>query len=270
MYRQKKFIMKNYMEIEIFPRPEKVKPYSRAKRVVGTSPAQKRLNDKKSIKYLNRLVHMNFDEKDLFVDLTFNNKNLPKDRLDAIQVVKNYIARIRRMRKKRGLPDLKYIYVVSDSDTFGNKKRLHVHMIMNGELDRDEVEKAWKCGYCQTDRLQPNEYGVTGKVMYMAKQSKGERRWSASKNLDKPVAIVSDKAISRAKAESMERNPEDKAFFEKLYPGWTFTDCIVEYPDEEGLKRGTSFLIRMRKEKNNESKRVFERIRKTSLQGEAT
>lgn len=266
MYRQKKYIMKEYMEVEIFPLPENVKPYKRAKKITGTSPAQKRLNDKKAIRYFNRLVHTNFDENDLFVDLTFNNENLPANRDDAIRIVKNYIARIRRLRKRKKLSEMKYVYVTSDSDDMGNKKRLHIHMIMNGGLDRDEVEKTWNCGYCQTDRLQPNEYGVTGKVMYMARQSKGDRMWSASKNLEKPVAIVSDKAISRGKAEAMERNPEDRAFFEKLYPGWTFTDCIVEYPDDDGLKRGTSFLIRMRKEKNNESKRVSKRIRTPNVQ----
>ena len=66
--------------------------------------------------------------------------------------------------------------------------------------------------------------------------------------------------------EVIERNPEDRAFFEKLYPGWTFTDCIVEYPDDNGLKRGTSFFIRMRKEKSNESKRVSKRIRTPNVQ----
>lgn len=248
MYRQKKYVLKKYLEIEIFVMPEKMKPYSRAKKIQETSPAQRKFNDKKSIKYFNRLVHKNFDENDVFVDLTFNNENLPQTRAEAIRKVKNYIERIKRKRKKENLPELKYVYVISDSDELGNKKRLHVHMIMSGDLDRDEVEKLWKEGYSQTDRLQPNEYGVTGKVMYMARQSKGDRMWSASKNLEKPIAIVSDKAITRSKAEAMERNPEDRAFFEKLYPGWTFTDCIVEYPDNEGFKRGTSFFIRMRKE----------------------
>lgn len=88
MYRQKKYIMKNYMEIEIFPLPEKVKPYPRAKKIAGTSPAQKRLNDKKAVKYFNRLVHTNFDHNDLFVDLTFNNENLPANRDEAMRTVK--------------------------------------------------------------------------------------------------------------------------------------------------------------------------------------
>lgn len=246
MYRQKKYIMGNFLEVEIFPMSERSKPYSRAKREKESSPAQKKLNSKKSQRHFNRLAHINFTENDLFVDLTFNPENLPKDRSGAIRAIKNYIARVKRYRKKHGLSPIKYIYTVSSHDTYGEKKRLHVHMIMSG-MDRDAAEKLWGLGYCDTDRLQFNECGVTGKVLYMARQEKGERTWASSKNLKKPEPIVSDKAITRAKAEKMERNPEDREFFEKMFKGWTFTDCIVEHMDEEGLKLGTSFLIRMRK-----------------------
>ena len=103
--------MKEYMEVEIFPLPENVKPYKRAKKITGTSPAQKRLNDKKAIRYFNRLVHTNFDENDLFVDLTFNNENLPANRDDAIRIVKNYIARIRRLRKRKKLSEIPYVWL---------------------------------------------------------------------------------------------------------------------------------------------------------------
>lgn len=246
MYRQKKYDLGKFLEVEIFRMPEQAKPFSRAKRIKESTPAQKKLNNKKAIKYLNRLVHKNFDEEDLTVELTFDEKHLPQAGADAHRIIKNYIARLRRFRRRNGLPELKYIAVISDCDELGNKKRLHAHMFISG-MDRDTVEKLWKCGWCNTDRIQFNEYGAAGKVHYMARQSKGAKLWFASRNLDKPEAVVSDKAITRAKAEHMERDPEDRAFFEKLYPGWTFTDCIVEHMDDEGLKRGTSFLIRMRK-----------------------
>lgn len=251
MYRQKKYDMGLFMEVEIFPFPENKKPYARARKQKESSPAQKKLNNKKSQRHLNRLVHTNFHEGDLFIDLTLDEKNIPENRQGVIRLVKNYIARLRRYRKKQGLPELKYIYVVSDSDGFERKKRLHVHMIINA-MDRNVAEELWGHGYCDTDRLQFNEYGVTGKVIYMARQAKGERTWAASRNLKKVSVVISDKAITRAKAEKMERTPEDRNLFEKLYPGWIFTDCIVEYQDEEGLKRGTSFLVRMRKEKNKD------------------
>lgn len=125
MYRQKKYILKKYLEIEVFLMPEKTKPFSKAKKIQETSPAQKKLNNKKSIKYFNRLIHKNFDENDLAVDLTFDEKHLPANRAEAIRKVKNYIERVRRKRRKLGLPELKYVHVISDSDEFGNKISTH-------------------------------------------------------------------------------------------------------------------------------------------------
>ena len=74
-----------------------------------------------------------------------------------MRAVKNYIARIRRLRKKKDLNELKYIYVISDCDDMGNKKRLHVHMIMNGGPDRDEIEKR----HGITDTARPTGYSQT-------------------------------------------------------------------------------------------------------------
>ena len=271
MYRQKKYDLGAYLEVEIFPFDENLRTYERARKTKESSPAQKKLNNKKSQRHFNRLVHTNFRQGDLFIDLTFDEKNIPENRQGVIRCVKNYIARLKRYRKKHNMPELKYIYVVSNSDEFGNKKRLHAHMIINA-MDRDIAEELWGHGYCNTDKLQFNEYGVTGKVLYMARQAKGERTWAASRNLKKVSVVTSDKAITKAKAEKIERNPEDRSFFEKLYPGWTFTDCVVEYQDDEGLKRGSSFFIRMRKEvKRNENKRrINEHGRKLQKQSHGT
>ena len=202
MYRQKKYDMGEYLEVEIFPFEENRRPYKRAKKTKESSPAQKKLNSKKSQRYFNRLVHTNFHKGDLFIDLTFDEKNIPENRKGVIRHVKNYINRLRRYRKRHGLPELKYIYVVSDSDDYGNKKRLHVHMIINA-MDRDTAEELWGHGYCDTDRLQFNEYGVTGKVIYMARQAKGERTWAGSRNLEK-VSVVTRQSPEQKRKELRE------------------------------------------------------------------
>ena len=100
MYRQKKYDMGSYLEIEIFPFPEHTKPYDRARKQKESSPAQKNLNTKKSQRHFNRLVHTNFHEGDLFIDLTFDERNIPQNRQGVIREVKNYIARLRRYRKR--------------------------------------------------------------------------------------------------------------------------------------------------------------------------
>jgi hypothetical protein len=54
---------------------------------------------------------------------------------------------------------------------------------------------------------------------------------------------VSDKAINKTMAERILRDPEDRQFFEKMFPGWIFNDCIIEEDDNNGFR----FYIRMRK-----------------------
>lgn len=244
-YREKKYICKLFMEAEVFIKPEGEKAYKRSTKVNESSQKQKNLNNKKAKRYLVRLVHLNFTEEDIYVDLTYDQENIPLTRGEILKDVKNYLARLRRARKKAGLPPLKYIYVISNTDNNGNKIRYHVHMLINS-MDRDQAEKLWGKGTANTDRLQFNEYGVEGKSLYMANQSKGDKSWGSSIGLIKPEARVKDGRLKPKEIARMENNPEDRAFFEKLYPGWVFTDCIVERENEEG--EGTlRFLIKMRR-----------------------
>lgn len=250
--RQKKYICQNYMEVEAFHISSRIRPFRRSKKIKESTPAQRNLNEKKKQRFFVRLVHLNFFRKDMYVDLTYDKKNIPETRTEILRDIKNYINRLRRWRKKHGLPPLKYIYVISNCDQNGNKVRYHVHMIINN-MDRDVAEQKWNKGYVNAERLQFNEYGVEGKSLYMMRQAKGDRSWGCSLGLKKPEAIVSDNKITGSIARKIERNPEDREFFEKLYPGWTFTDCIVHYPedcnseDDNKYLNGVRFLIRMRR-----------------------
>lgn len=247
MIRQKKYECGQYMDVEIFYISDRMKEIQRECKKYESSPAQKKLNEKKSKRYLTRLVHLNFQPGDLYVDLTFDNDTLPNSREGVQKEVRNYINRLKRWRKKNGLPELKYVYVISDVDQDGNPARYHAHMIIN-KMNRDVAEEKWGKGYANADRLQFNEAGITGKVLYIARQGKGEKTWSSSTNLKKPQPKVSDRKIKLKHIERMIRNPEDRDFFEKLYPGWTFTDCAIE--DSQDRVNGNGVYIRMRKYDN--------------------
>ena len=168
-------------------------------------------------------MHANFTEKDLYVDLTFEGQ-LPRTRQEARRHIVLYIGRLNYWRKKLGLPPLKYLYVISNTDDNGNKVRLHIHMIIN-DMDRDLAERLWRHGRANTDRLQFNEYGVTGKSLYMARQARDvevpedirrdEKSWSCSKNLKNPEPVVSDKAVTPSMVNKMLSNPGDREYFEK-------------------------------------------------------
>lgn len=248
MWRLKEYVCGELKDIEIFVRPEKAKVYKRAKREKESSPSQRNLNDKKSEKYFVRFIHNNFTRKDLFLDLTFEGPFLPKTRKAAIKEFKNYIARINRWRRKHGLKKLKYVYVFSEQDEFGEEARFHFHVVVEN-MDREVLEEKWGLGYANTDRLKFNEIGVQGKTGYMARQggAKSTRTWGSSTGLKKVKAKTSDKEIKKNMITNMERNPEDRVYFEKLFDkkkeGWVFTSCEIK----DNLITGTSFLIKMRK-----------------------
>ena len=244
MIRQKKYECGDYLDIEIFHRPERTKEIKRERKMYESTPAQKNLNTKKAKRYFTRMIHLNFSRGDLYVDLTFEKENLPDSREGVLKEVKNYIKRLRRWRRKQGLPELKYVYVISDVDADGNKARYHTHMIIN-KMDRDVAEQKWGKGYANADRLQFTETGVTGKALYIARQGKGKKTWGSSIGLKKPNPKVTDHKLKKSDIERMKRNPEDRQYFEKLYPGWTFTDCVIE--DDQDRVNGHGVYIRMRR-----------------------
>ena len=124
MLREKKYKCGDFLEVEIFKANNHCKKYKRRKKVQESTPAQRNLNSKKSKRHFIRLVHLNFTNKDLYVDLTYSQENLPSSREEVIRDVKNYIARLKRARNKLGIKEsLKYIYVISNLDTDGNKVR---------------------------------------------------------------------------------------------------------------------------------------------------
>lgn len=251
MLRQKMYETGNFCEIEIYRVSDKCKKFKRKTKVQESTPAQKKLNDKKSQRHFVRKVHLNFTQQDLYIDLTYDQRNIPMTREEVLNDIRNYIKRLKRARKNLGIIEpLKYIYVISNVGNNGNKVRYHVHMIINN-MDRDAAERAWGKGRANTDRLQYNEYGVEGKSLYMARQASGEKAWGCSTNLKKVEASIKDdrRELTRRKLEDMERCPEDREIFERLYPGWTFTQCIIERENEEGVGE-LRFLVKMRRYDN--------------------
>ena len=273
MVRSKLYIMNGYMEMEVFNIPPN-KAMKRQRRITETRPAQRKLNDKNSRKYFARLVNSNFVRSDLAVDLTYDNDNLPETKEEVYRDVKNYINRLKRARAKEGLPPMKYIYVISNCDQYGNETRWHVHMFID-RMDRDIVEQKWGKGYVNAARLQPTATGLTGKAMYVARQKKGERSWGASTNLKKPEAIVSDHKITRRQLEHMATRPDDRQFIERLINNknyeWTLTDCIIERDGRQivmdglmpnSFNNGISLMIRARR---NDGRQTDKKSAVTSL-----
>ena len=201
----------------------------RAKKTNITTEKQARLNHERSLRHLVQLVDGNFSEKDIHLTLTYRNAPTYER---AQKDVRNFLLKVKRLREKREMDALKYIYTI-EGDEDGTKERIHIHLLMNGDMDREELERIWAKGYANADRLRPDENGLEAIARYIAKQQRNKRKWCASRNLKQPKSRTSDSKCSRTRVRRIAydfRN-EAKAEMEKLYPGYQFVKCSVRFSD---------------------------------------
>ena len=243
-YREKRIYSGDFLEVEIYPITQKEKNKSRKKKVKESKLSQKNLNDKNAKKHLIRLINTNFTDEDISLTLTYAEKDLPGSEEESCRDVANYIRRVKRYRKRTGLPELKYIAVIEYKESSGKERgvRIHHHIIMSG-MDRDIAEQIWGKGRANADRLKADEFGYEAIARYITKDPKGSKRWTQSKNLIQPTVRFNDCKYTRRKAESMAAYQDGRAF-EKLYPGYIFTEIKTETND---ITEGTYLYIKMRK-----------------------
>lgn len=243
-YREKRIYSGKMLEVEIYPISLKEKRKSRSKKRKESKIKQKNLNEKNAKKHLVRLLNTNFTDKDISLTLTYDNKNLPKNEDEARRDVVNYIRRLKNYRKRRGLPEIKYVAVIEYREAErGKSVRLHHHLIMDGAVDRDTVERLWKKGRCNADRLRADEFGYEGLARYISKDPKGKKRWTQSRNLVQPTVKINDSKYSRKKVYELFMEKGNARKFEELYPGYLYTDSQTPINDITG----TAVYIKMRR-----------------------
>lgn len=184
---------------------------------------QTRYNRERARRRLALLMDANFGKNDLHVTLTY--RGTPPDYEQARKDVRNYLRAVKRMREKAGLPEMKYIYVLEEEGADGEKRRIHVHLMMTGGVSREALEEKWGRGYANCDRLQPEEgTGLLELARYFTKQGmeKHRRAWSASKNLRQPRTTVSRTRMSNARVRRLcQEMPGSAAeVMGKLYPAY--------------------------------------------------
>ena len=205
-----------------------------------TREAQQRANDERSRIRLTQLVEANFGEQDLALGLSYDGEAPDPERID--KDIRNFFGRVRRVRKKRGLEDMKAIYAIGGDEMPAagySGKRPHVHMIMTGGISRDEIEQLWGHGFANADRLQPRDAGLGGIARYLTKQrqdrrpQKGKKSWRSTRNLKQPVRRSRDAKMtnSRVRRIAYDFRNEAKDVMEKLYPGYALQECEVRYSD---------------------------------------
>ncbi len=233
-------------EVEIYPvfKHRDDIPIPRIK--LDNRKAQNDLNEKNSRKRFIRLVNENFGEGDYWITLTYEDACHPKTEEEAKRNIANYLKRMNRRRKKRGLGNARYIYIMEwEQEPEGT--RCHYHLLVEGGIDRNELEDMWKFAKINdSSRIHPNEEGIAGLAAYMAdkKRRKGSRRWVSSKNLKQPKESVSHSKTRKRQVEKMVRDYEEiRAFFEKdkSWKQYEFVDAEVMYN-----KFNCAFYIRIK------------------------
>lgn len=232
IYAVKKIKSGRIDEIEIYPEFTRAQLKKHPEIKKHTRASQRNLNEKNAKKKLDRLINANFKSGDLWVTLTYDDDHLPATMNEAVKKMNYYIKKLNRFRKKKGLENARYIYV-----TELGSGRVHHHLIMDGDLSMDDVERLWPYGRRNnTRRIAEDSNGLAGLSKYISKEGRGknEKRWNSSKNLKKPKETKNHQ-ISAKKVRSLKDDGELESYAEKIYPARKIIEVRRCFNEKNGL-----------------------------------
>lgn len=263
------------LEVECFPILRVSQEAKRERRRRESTDAQKKLNDKRSEKKMRRLMENNFHSGDIVLHPTyaygaiehgFFNKEqlrreweaegLPMCDEDGRRDIRNFIRSLKALVRRRGgnPKDFKYIYVMEttkeprDGDVDPLPARYHFHMVISslGILTIEDVNMLWKHGYTKAEPLDFRFNGLEPLAKYLTKQRRGKRKWASSKNLKKPEERISNRKISKRRANAIADDMQGcaKEIMEKIYPEYVLEKAEVKYSD---FIAGAYIYARMRR-----------------------
>lgn len=215
-----------------------------AKRIKERNPeVKRRCNARRAQRYLGVLLNANFGPGDTLATFTYPDCGQPASVQAAQRDAVNLIGRLKRLYRRQGIQQLRYVYVIEMTQSVKRGTRYHIHMVLSGGVSREAVEDAWSRvhrGICNTRRAQQLREGLTGWACYITKTVQGRsdqviatrRKWCASKNLIRPRASIADKRVSRRRVEQIAAEmaadrPVTRAILERLYPGYEMVECEV-------------------------------------------
>ena len=212
-----------------------------------STPNQDELNDAQSWRRLWRILLCNFSRKsgDMCITLRFEKWVSEQE---AYRQYSAFIRRVRRLRKKRGLPEMKYVLIKECQSGWQ-----HVHIPITGGLTIEELTELWGKGYVW-GCMMGNFKTYKDLARYLTEQDKprrgsdspenakeprrrNQRRWTGSRNLEKPV--VKKRPCRPVTIHTMPRAPKgyelmpdfrrDADRFGNLWLRWT---CIKTAEDD--------------------------------------
>ena len=169
------------------PRPNAGEKQERKRIREVTEEQIQRTNANTAQRKLEMLMATNFDDTDLVLTVTYRDADLPESADVTRKHLGKVFAQMRAYRKARGLPDLKYIYVLEGRH---GDHRPHAHIIINaagGDLER--------CGHYgfgeMTSSSTTSASADTTVGLAISPKSaeslNGKKQFVPSRNLDRPV-----------------------------------------------------------------------------------
>ena len=162
----------------------------------GEGKSTDELNDAQSWRKLWRMIACNFSREngDMCITLKFA---VWVDRETAMKEYTRFLRQLRNLRRKRKLPELRYIIVKEVQSG-----RQHAHLILNGGIGLEELTELWGLGNVWASVLEDTA-SYKELANYLLRQHKprrgsksqenakeprqrGQRRWTCSQNLQKP------------------------------------------------------------------------------------
>ncbi len=231
-YRVRRIQAGDTLEIEAFPIWSTAGAAAEAKRQTEKHrEAVRAVNLRNTQKNLRRLMNANFGKGDILLTLTYAPGEQPGSEQEAQKDIRNYLRRLRNRRERMGLPELKYIYITETTHGAAGT-RYHHHLIVNGGISRDEIEKIWQKGIANSRAAQPDAYALSGWAHYMSKQKINQekaytRGFAHSKNLKQPKVTYADHKLSRRAMQQISQDMQTRGteILEKLYPDYQMAEA---------------------------------------------
>lgn len=241
-----------YMEIDIFTRTAEAElsvKKGRGRKKEVSRPAQQNLNDKNSRRHLLWLFQGNFEQGDTYLTLTYKPKYRPLSIDQSKKDMENYLEKLRYQAKKTGNEPLKYIYITefSEDEATGKIKNIHHHMVIKKGLSLSVFDAAWSrgrgkkqesMGIVELSIIKAGDDGIAALANYFTKKArwkKGQRRWSASRNLNRPYVTKNDHKYSKRRVEQLANATDGgEEYFRKIYKDYRITHIEHVYHELTG------------------------------------
>lgn len=250
--REKRIFSGKILEAEFYPVTADGRHYSRGRKKKISKAAQQKINGKNARKKLHRLIEENFkEEQDYYCTFTYADAEMPNSYEACKRDLANFFRRLRRMRGKAGLPELRYIYVIE----FAVRKRtgqarFHIHMVISGGLPRKDIKKCWGKGEIKkVEELQAGERGFERLANYLCKEwdnallPESRKRYTPSRNLKQPTEKRRDGVFKPRFLEKLcKQYIDDSAYWENRYRGYSFVSATPEYNEDYGTWYLSVFL----------------------------